>query len=281
MRSPGRSRGSRPPHRPQLTTSDGLRLAASASLERKVGASPQSVVRPGPARIAASRFSPQTIRTLADGGKAARGVWPDRLARQQALGPLAQGLDQGVGAAAAGEDRGEFVAAGREIADRAIEIDVDNAAAANEIVDLHRPAAGLEQFGLDDFAAALGGARLRIDDKAFARIVANLMGVFGDEEPGESVANRSLLGARELAPGGARGQPRHGPNIEGRCDGGRETTVALPHAEWPAASERRHQLVVIGLDAVRGLRLSRRCDRAQREKGEHRRDEGRRQAQAK
>ncbi len=73
MRSPGRSRGSSPPHRPQLTTSEGLRLGrlppASA---RKVGASPQSVVRPGPARIAASRFSPQTIRTFADGGKAAR-----------------------------------------------------------------------------------------------------------------------------------------------------------------------------------------------------------------
>jgi hypothetical protein len=34
-----------------------------------VGASPQSVVRPRPPMIAASRFSPQTIRTLADGGK--------------------------------------------------------------------------------------------------------------------------------------------------------------------------------------------------------------------
>ena len=79
-----------------------------------------------------------------------------RLASEQALGPLAQCLDQGVRAAAAGEDRGEFVAAGRQIADRAIEIDVDHAAAANEIVDLHRPAAGLEQLGLDDFAAARG-----------------------------------------------------------------------------------------------------------------------------
>ena len=72
MRSPGRSRGSSPPHRPQLTTSDGLRLAASASRARKVDASPQSVVRPGPARIAASRFSPQTIRTFADDGKRLR-----------------------------------------------------------------------------------------------------------------------------------------------------------------------------------------------------------------
>jgi hypothetical protein len=32
-------------------------------------------MRPGPASIAASRFSPQTIRTLAD-GKAARGLDP-------------------------------------------------------------------------------------------------------------------------------------------------------------------------------------------------------------
>ena len=124
-------------------------------------------------------------------------------------------------------------------------------------------------------------ARLRIDDEALARIVAHLMGVFGDEEAGEGVANRGLLGARELAPGGARGQPRHGPNVEGGGDRGRETAVAFAHAELAGRSERRHQLAVIGLDTAGGLRLSRRRDRAQREKGEHGRDEGRRQAQAK
>src|ERR1700727_2668238 len=169
MRSPGRSRGSSAPHTPQLTTSDGLRLAASASLARKVDASPQSVVRPGPAKIAASRFSPQTIRTLADGGKAALGLDRPISASEQALRPLAQGLDQGVGAAAAGQDRGELVASGRQITDRAIEIDVDDAAAANEIVDLHRPTAGLKESGLDDFAATRGGARLRLGHKALPR----------------------------------------------------------------------------------------------------------------
>src|ERR1700733_11788643 len=98
----------------------------------------------------------------------------ERLASQQGSGPLAQCLDEGVRATAAGQDRGELVATGGEIADRAIEIDVDYAAAANKIVDLHRPAARLEQFGLDDFAAARGWACLRIDDKALSRIVAHL-----------------------------------------------------------------------------------------------------------
>jgi hypothetical protein len=32
-------------------------------------------VRPGPPRIAASRFSPHTIRTFADGGKRGCGAW--------------------------------------------------------------------------------------------------------------------------------------------------------------------------------------------------------------
>jgi hypothetical protein len=72
MRSPGRSCGSSPPHTPQLTTADGLKRAVSASFACRVGASPQSVMRPGPARIAASRFSPQTIRTFAGGGNRRR-----------------------------------------------------------------------------------------------------------------------------------------------------------------------------------------------------------------
>src|ERR1700733_3632116 len=231
MRSPGRSRGSRPPHRPQLTTSDGRRPADSASRARRVGASPQSVVSPGPLRIAASRFSPQTIRTFADDGKGRGRRLAERLASQQGSGPLAQCLDQGFRAAAAGEDRGEFVAPGGEIADRAIEIDVDDAAAANEIVDLNSPAARLEELGPDNLAAARGGARLRVEDKALTGIIRHLVSVIGDEEAGEGVANRSLLGARELAPGRPRRQSRHGPNVEGGSDGWRETTVAFADAE--------------------------------------------------
>ena len=49
MRSPGRSRGSSPPHTPQLTTRSNRVSASFASLARRVGPSPQIARRPGPA----------------------------------------------------------------------------------------------------------------------------------------------------------------------------------------------------------------------------------------
>jgi hypothetical protein len=61
------------------------------------------------------------------------------------------------------------------------------------------------------------------------------MSIFGDEETSESLSNRGLLGAREAAPGRSCRQSRHGRNVEGGSDGGRETPVAFAHA-WPAAS---------------------------------------------
>jgi len=175
------------------------------------------------------------------------------LAPQQGRGPFLQFLDKGVRAAAAGEDRGEFVASRREVAHRAVQIDVDHPPAANKVVDRHGPAAGLEQLGLDDFAAAARfRARLRVDDKALARIIGHLARIVGDEETSESLPNRSLLAAREAAPGGPRGQSRHRRNVEGGGNGRSEALVAFAHAELAGLSERRHQLLIIRLDVSGG-----------------------------
>ena len=68
MRSPGRSRGSSPPHRPQLTTSDGLRLAASARRRARFAhrhrASCAPVPRGSPPRASVRRRSGR-LRTAA------------------------------------------------------------------------------------------------------------------------------------------------------------------------------------------------------------------------
>ena len=118
-------------------------------------------------------------------------------AAEQPFGSLTQRLDQGVGPAAAGQDRGELVAPRREVAHRPVEIYVDDAPAANQIIDLHRPAAGLQELRLDHFAApARLRARLGLDDEALPRVVADLAGVIGDQETGESLADVEPAGLR-------------------------------------------------------------------------------------
>ena len=76
------------------------------------------------------------------------------------------------------------------------------------------------------------------------------MGVFGDEEAGEGVANRSLLGARELAPGGPDASLVMVPMSKADVIAGEKRRSRSPHAERSGRLERRHQLAVIGLDTA-------------------------------
>src|SRR5215471_21093323 len=124
-----------------------------------------------------SRLASRVTRPTAPGR-------PDipRSLRQQRLSPLLQSLDQAVGAAG-GDDRGELVAPRREIADGSVEIDVDHVPAADQVVDVHRPPAGLQQAGLDDFAAPTRFRnRLRFDDEFFPRIIVYLARIVRHDE---------------------------------------------------------------------------------------------------
>jgi hypothetical protein len=93
---------------------------------------------------------------------------PGRLFSKQTVSSFLQFLDQSIGAPG-GDDRGELVAPEREITDGSVEIDIDHPAAADQVIDAHGAAIGLQELGLDDFAATAGfRSRLRINDEAFA-----------------------------------------------------------------------------------------------------------------
>src|SRR2546425_4124384 len=86
---------------------------------------------------------------------------------QQTLSSILQSLDQAVGTAR-GDDRRKFVASRREITDGSVEIDIDHPPAADQIVYVHGPPAGLQQPRFDDFAATTRFRTcLRIDDEPF------------------------------------------------------------------------------------------------------------------
>src|SRR5262249_30319206 len=106
---------------------------------------------------------------------------------QQALSSILQSPDQAVGAAG-GDDRGKLVTSRREITDGPVEIDIDHPSVATQIVYLDGPPAGLQQPGLDDFAAATRYRTcLRIDNEAFPRIVVYLARIVGDDESRKSL----------------------------------------------------------------------------------------------
>src|SRR5579862_4790476 len=87
---------------------------------------------------------------------------------KQIVSSFVQFLDQSIGAPR-GQDRGELVAPQREIADRSVEIDIDDPAAADQVIDAHGAAVRLQELGLDDFTAtARFRSRLRINNEAFA-----------------------------------------------------------------------------------------------------------------
>src|SRR5262245_46407128 len=71
---------------------------------------------------------------------------------QEGLSAVLQSLDQAV-STARGYDRRKLVAPRRQITDGPVEIDVDHPPAADQIVYVHGPPPGLEQLGLNDFAA--------------------------------------------------------------------------------------------------------------------------------
>src|SRR5215470_4803481 len=134
---------------------------------------------------------------------------------EEALSSILQTLDQAVGAAR-GDDRPEFVASRRQVADRAIEIDIDHPSAANQIVDVDDPPAGLHQPRLDDLAAAARfRSGLRINDETLSRIIFDLARIVGHDESRKSLLHGGLLGRREAFPGWSDRQPRHGREVEG------------------------------------------------------------------
>jgi len=70
----------------------------------------------------------------------------------------------------------------------------------------------------------------------------------GNDEPGEGVPERCLLFCREAFPGRTHGQTRHRRDIEHRGKHRRKAFIALAHAEPGSLLDRRHQLLIVGLD---------------------------------
>ena len=167
---------------------------------------------------------------------------------KQTFSSILQSLDQGIGTAR-GDNGRELIASCREIADRSVEVDVDYPLAADEVIYAHGTPTGLQQPGLDDLAAtARFRNRLRVHDEAFAGIIFDLARIVCNDESRKGIAGCRLLLRRKAFPGRAYRQPRHGREIEDGADDGRKSPVALAHAQPPRLLDRRHQLLIIGLD---------------------------------
>src|SRR5260370_38364245 len=125
---------------------------------------------------------------------ASRGAEQPRVSRaEEALGAALQPLDQAVGTARC-DNRGKFIASGREITDRAIEIDVDHSSAADQVVNSHDSPARLHQLRFYDLAsAARFRSGLRIDDEAFPRVILDLGCIIRDDESCEGLLGCGLL----------------------------------------------------------------------------------------
>src|SRR5262249_35868994 len=150
---------------------------------------------------------------------------------------------------ARGDDRRKLVTSRREITDGSVEIDIDHASAADQIVYLDGASPGLQQPGLDDFPAATRCRTcLWIDNEALPRIVVYMARIVGNDECGKGALNGRLLCRREARPGRADRQPRHGREVEGGRNGRCKALVALAHGKLPGLPDRGHQFLIVGLD---------------------------------
>ena len=144
------------------------------------------------------------------------------LLRRQLLEAVLQHLMEPLGAVAA-QHRGELRAAGRQLADGAVDEDVDDvqaaAAGAQQVVELHRIAAFRYQPGLDDDAAAVAGSRAFLQHfEALAAPAVEIGGVGGDAEARKRLDELLLLLGFDRRPLGAGGDAGHGREVEGAGD---------------------------------------------------------------
>src|SRR5208337_3379376 len=134
-----------------------------------------------------------------------------------------------------------------------VEVDVDHTLAADQVIYVYGPPTGLQQLRLHNFAAAARlWNRLWIHDEAFAGIIFDLAGIICNDESRKGIPDCRLLFGRETFPGRAYRQPRHRRDVEDRGNDRRKALVALAHAEPPSLLDRRHQLLIIGLDFYHG-----------------------------
>src|SRR5579862_366589 len=118
------------------------------------------------------------------------------------------------------EHRRELRTPSRQLADRTGHEDVDHlpvaVALARHVAEVDRRAVGLDEFRLDELAAAeRAGPRL---DEALTRIPVEPLGIGCRDEPAESLGQRVLLGRSQPGPAAADRDLRHHPDIEVPAD---------------------------------------------------------------
>src|SRR5204863_1438508 len=126
--------------------------------------------------------------------------------------------DQAIDALVA-HDAGELVAPARQLADGAVEIDVDDLPAPRrlpqQIVERDRLVL-LEHDPRLDHGAEPGLVAVAADLELLAAIAGEFAGIGGDREAAEELDHLLALGRAHLAPAGADDEARHLLEIEGR-----------------------------------------------------------------
>src|SRR6266700_6169407 len=152
------------------------------------------------------------------------------------------------------QDRAEFRALRRQLADRTVEIDVANLPGAviltHRIVDADRLAVRFDDARLD------GDARTRgvLPDyfQPLARIAVETVGISRGNVGAERSGGRLLLGRRQRGPGRANGETSHQREIKQSVDDGLDPRVAPALAEGAGILHRADQSLVEVLHAVLG-----------------------------
>src|SRR5882672_4425257 len=205
---------------------------------------------------------------------------PKRL-RERRLKRFSGGSGENVGLAIEGGDKavdavgpqdgGEFGAAGRHLANRAVEIDVGDqpalTVAAHHVVDLDRLA-----IGFDDLAAHhdARGIRLFARDLQFlSGIAVEAVGVDRRDVAPEALHHLLALRLGQRGPGRTDRQPRHRGDVKGPANDRLQLRKAPALPERPAVLHRAEECVVEALHGIAAVHR-RGMERIGHGEGQHR-----------